>query len=309
MTRDESSRLLRLKANLERRAIIYDVIRSFFRSESFLEVETPLLMPAVAPERYIDPFAVSGWFLSTSPEMHMKRLLAAGYSKIFQLCHCFRKSERGQLHNPEFTMLEWYRVGADYLKIIDDTERLVLAVADKLGLGTTIRYQGKKINLTPPWPRITVREAFLNSAGWDPFKRLDAKRFDIDLVEKVIPSFDPKRPTVLLDYPAAMASLARLRPGNPPVAERAEVFIGGLELANAYSELTDAVEQEKRFREEIASMKREGKRDFAMPQRFLDVLPSLPECGGNALGVDRLVMLFCDAPSIDEVIPFPWEIV
>ncbi|TLM98702.1 EF-P lysine aminoacylase GenX, partial [bacterium] len=233
MTRDESSRLLRLKANLERRATICDVIRAFFRNEGFLEVETPLLVPVVAPERYIDPFAVSGWFLSTSPELHMKRLLAAGYSKIFQLCHCFRKSEQGQLHNPEFTMLEWYRVGADYMKIIDDTERLVLAIADKLGLGTTIRYQGKKVNLTPPWPRITVREAFLNSAGWDPFQRLDAKRFDIDFVEKVIPAFDPKRPTVLLDYPVAMASLARLRPGKPPLAERAEVFIGGLELANA----------------------------------------------------------------------------
>jgi lysyl-tRNA synthetase class 2 len=309
MTRDESSRLLRLKANLERRAIIYDVIRAFFLGEGFFEVETPLLVKAVAPEHFIEPFPVEGWFLSTSPELHMKRLLAAGYSKIFQICRCFRKSERGQLHNPEFTMLEWYRVGADYLEIINDTERLVLAIADKLGLGTAIRYRGKKINLTLPWPRITVREAFLNSAGWDPFKHLDAKRFDIDLVEKVMLGFGPKRPTVVLDYPATMASLARLRPGNPPVAERAEVFIGGLELANAYSELTDAAEQERRFKQEIASMKREGKRDFAMPERFLDAMVNLPQCGGNALGVDRLVMLFCDAASIEEVIAFPWDAV
>jgi lysyl-tRNA synthetase class 2 len=206
-------------------------------------------------------------------------------------------------------MLEWYRVGADYIQIIKDTEKLVLAIAARLGLGTIVRYQGKKIDLALPWPRITVREAFLNSAGWDPFVSLDSEKFDIDLVEKVIPCFDPKRPTVLLDYPAAMASLAKLRPGKPPVAERAEVFIGGLELANAYSELTDAAEQKKRFRQEIESIKKEGKRSPVMPRRFLKAMVNLPECGGNALGVDRLVMLFCDARSVDEVISFPWKIV
>jgi len=302
-------RLSRIKANLERRALIYDVIRAFFRSEGFLEVETPLLVPTVAPEKYIAPFAVNGWFLSTSPEMHMKRLLAAGYAKIFQICHCFRKSERGQLHNPEFTMMEWYRVGADYMGIIQDTERLVSTLANKLCSGLTIPYQGKKIDLAHPWPRITVRDAFLRSAGWDPFTRLDEERFEVDLVEKVIPSFDTVRPTVLLDYPVAMASLARLRPGSPPVAERAEVFIGGLELANAYSELNDAAEQEERFKQEIEILKREGKRSAVMPQRFLECLPDLPECGGIALGIDRLVMLFCDAAFIDEVIAFPWDVV
>lgn len=308
MAGDESLRLSRIKANLERRALIYDIIRAFFRSQGFLEVETPLQVPTVAPEKFIIPFTVNGWFLSTSPEMHMKRLLAAGYGKIFQICHCFRKSERGQLHNPEFTMLEWYRVGADYMQIIQDTERLLLALAGRLHLGTKIRYQGREIELASPWPRMTVREAFLHSAGWDPFDSLDEERFDVDLVEKVIPGFAPNRPTVLMDYPVEMASLARVRNGNPPVAERAEVFIGGLELANAYSELTNPAEQEKRFREEIESMKREGKRDFAMPYRFLDAMANLPECGGNALGIDRLVMLFCDAASIDEVIAFPWEI-
>jgi lysyl-tRNA synthetase class 2 len=309
MAEDESLRLSQIKANLERRALIYDVIRTLFRSEGFLEVETPLLVPTVAPEKYITPFTVNGWFLSTSPEMHMKRLLAAGYGKIFQICHCFRKSERGRLHNPEFTMLEWYRVGADYMQIIQDTERLVLTLANRLRLGTTIRYQGAEIDLVSPWPRITVRQAFLNSAGWDPFTRLDEERFEVDLVEKVIPSFDPSRPTVLMDYPVAMASLARLRPGNLPVAERAEVFIGGLELANAYSELTDAAEQERRFKQEIETLEREGKRGIVMPERFIESLSSLPECGGIALGVDRLVMLFCDASSIDEVVAFPWDAV
>ena len=309
MTLDESSRLLRIKANLERRLLIYDGIRNFFLGEGFLEVETPLLVKAVAPEHFIEPFPVDGWFLSTSPELHMKRLLAAGYSKIFQIFRCFRKSERGQLHNPEFTMLEWYRVGADYLQIIDDTERLMLATADKLGLDTTIRYQGKKINLTSPWPRITVREAFLNSAGWDPFDRPDSKRFDVDLVEKVVPSFTPNRPAVLMDYPMTMASLARIRPGKHQVAERAEVFIGGLEIANVYSELNDAAEQERRFKQEISTLEREGKRNVVLPQRFLESLLGLPECGGIALGIDRLVMLFCDSASIDEVIAFPWDAV
>ena len=309
MAEDESLRLTQIKANLKRRALIYDVIRTFFRREGFLEVETPLQVPTVAPEKYITPFTVNGWFLSTSPEMHMKRLLAADYSKIFQICHCFRKSERGRLHNPEFTILEWYRVGADYMQIIQDTERLVLTLAGRLRLGTTIRYQGAEIDLASPWPRITVREAFLNSAGWDPFEHLDEERFDVDLVEKVVPDFAANCPTVLLDYPVAMASLARIRTGNPPVAERAEVFIGGLELANAYSELTDAAEQKRRFKQEIDSLTLEGGNNIAMPQRFLDAVSKLPQCGGIALGIDRLVMLFCDAASIDEVIAFPWDVV
>jgi lysyl-tRNA synthetase class 2 len=206
-------------------------------------------------------------------------------------------------------MMEWYRVGADYMKIIDDTERLVSNLAQKLNHRSAVRYQGNEIDLIPPWPRVTVRDAFLRSAGWDPFVTLDEERFEVDLVEKVIPGFDPSRPTVLLDYPVAMASLARTRPGNPPVAERTEVFISGLELANAYSELTDAVEQEKRFKQEIEILKQDRERRVVMPQRFLDALPELPECSGIALGVDRLVMLFCDAASIDEVIAFPWDAV
>jgi lysyl-tRNA synthetase class 2 len=307
MAGDESLRLSKIKANLEYRALIYDVVRAFFRSEGFLEVETPLQVPTVAPEKYITPFTVNGWFLSTSPEMHMKRLLAAGYSKIFQICHCFRKSERGQLHNPEFTMLEWYRVGADYMQIIQDTEHLVLALASKLRMGTTIRYQGAEIDLVSPWPRMTVRQAFMDSAGWDPFDSLDEERFDVDLVEKVIPGFATNCPTVLMDYPVAMASLSRIRHGDPPVGERAEVFIGGLELANAYSELTDAAEQERRFKQEIEALEREGKYGITLPAKFLDSLSNLPMCGGVALGIDRLVMLFCDAASIDEVIAFPWD--
>lgn len=300
----EEARLRRIRPALERRARILDGIRAFFRQEGFLEVETPVLLPHVAPEEFIDPFGVGGWFLSTSPEMHMKRLLAAGSGDLFQVTRCFRRGERGRLHNPEFTMLEWYRGGAGYLKIIEDTERLVLEVAAGLGLGPAIRYQGRAIDLSRPWPRTTVREAFLRSAGWDPVSRLDPERFDLDLVDRVMPAFDPGRPTVLLEYPAANAAMARLKPGDPAVAERGEVFVGGMELANAYSELTDAGELERRFRE---ALRERGEGERPLPENFLRAVSRLPACGGIALGVDRLVMLLCDAAAIDDVVAFPFD--
>jgi lysyl-tRNA synthetase class 2 len=149
-----------------------------------------------------------------------------------------------------------------------------------------------------------VKDAFTKAAGWDPVIEHDARRFDTDFVERVLPSFNPRRPTVLVDYPAKMASLARLKPGDSAVAARAEVFIGGLELANAYSELADAAEQELRFREAIEQIRRERNEEAPMPRLFIESLPHLPACGGVALGVDRLVMLLCDAASIDEVMAF-----
>jgi len=261
-------------------------------------------MPAIAPEPHITPFTSEGWYLATSPELHMKRLLSAGYKRLFQLSRCFRRDERGRCHNPEFTMLEWYRAHADYAQVIRDTENLVMTLAERLGRGTTLEYQGQKIDIKPPWPRLTVREAFLKSAGWDPVAELDPRRFDTDLVTRVIPAFPQNHPTVLTDYPAAMASLARLKPDDPGVAERAEVFISALELANIYSELNDAREQEKRFREALEQIRQEQGRQMPMPERFLESVAYLPECGGAALGMDRLVMLLCDAGSIDEVIAF-----
>jgi elongation factor P--(R)-beta-lysine ligase len=168
MTEEESARLFRIKAKLERRALILEGVRAFFCREGFTEIETPLRVPAVAPEQYILPYTSEGWFLSTSPELQMKRLLSAGYEKIYQIGHCFRKEERGRHHNPEFTMIEWYRSGADYQQLIRDTEQLVLWLADRFRYGLTLSYQERKIDLTPPWPRITVREAYRRWAGWDP---------------------------------------------------------------------------------------------------------------------------------------------
>lgn len=289
---------------MQRRALIYKHTRDFFHKEGFLEVETPIRVPTVAPEAQIVPFQSEEWFLSTSPELHMKRLLAAGYGRLFQISRCFRKGERGRWHNPEFTLLEWYRAGADYRQMLHDTEQLIISLATEHHLGLTMRYRNQEIDLTPPWPRITVGEAFRRAVGWDPIADPDFSRFDADLVTKVIPSFALDRPTVLLDYPATMASLARLKPGEPGVAERAEVFVGGLELANIYSELRDTQEQERRFQKEIEQIGQEQGRQITMPRRFLEAVSHLPECGGIALGMDRLVMLFCDADSIDEVVAF-----
>jgi elongation factor P--(R)-beta-lysine ligase len=304
MIEDEQKRLARLKPNLERRALILLYIRQFFNEQGFLEIETPIRAPAIAPELFIVPFQSEDWFLAASPELHMKRLLSAGYEKLFQFSHCFRKGEKGRWHNPEFVMLEWYRKGADYLKIIDDTEKLVTTVARKLGMKKSIRYRGQEININSPWPKITVRDAYLKSAGWDPVALNDPERFDIDFIEKVLPSFAPTRPTVLIDYPAPQAALARIKTQNPLVAERAEVFLGGLELANAYSELADAKEQTRRFRETIEQIQKERGEKIPLPEQFLNAMERLPECGGIALGIDRLVMLFCDADSIDDVMAF-----
>jgi lysyl-tRNA synthetase class 2 len=156
MAPEESDRLARIKNKLECRTSILNGIRAFFCRQGFIEIDTPLRVPAVAPEQYISPYTSEGWFLSTSPELQMKRLLSAGYEKIFQICHCFRRDERGRHHNPEFTMLEWYRTGADYRQIIRDTEELIVELAVQTGSGPSMEYQGRKIDLTIPWPRISV---------------------------------------------------------------------------------------------------------------------------------------------------------
>ncbi len=307
MALEESRRLYSIKSRLECRAKIIDGIRAFFARENFLEIDTPLRVPAVAPEQFIHPYTSEGWFLSTSPELQMKRLLSAGYERIFQICHCFRRDERGRHHNPEFTMLEWYRTGADYHQIISDTENLVAFLAEKFGLGSFLTYQGQRIDLRLPWPRVSVKQAYTGWAGWDPFVDFSGIRFDDDLVDKVIPHFPAHRPTVITDYPRECAALARLKPGSLDIAERAEIFIAGLELANGYSELTDPVEQEKRFKSEMSEMLKTSK-PAVWPDKFIEAVKDLPECAGIALGVDRLVMLLTDSAAIDEVIAFPSDL-
>jgi elongation factor P--(R)-beta-lysine ligase len=307
MPLDESSRLSGIKAKLERRSLIVNGVRAFFCSQGFIEIDTPLRVPAIAPEQFILPYTSESWFLSTSPELQMKRLLSAGYEKIFQICHCFRKDERGRNHNPEFTMLEWYRANADYNKIIRDTEELVLNLSTRFGTGSLLIYMNKKIDLSLPWPRITVREAYLRWAGWDPFIDFDGQKFDDDMVDKIIPNFPSDRPAIILDYPADCASLARLKPDDSRVAERAEVFIGGLEIANGFSELNDPLEQNKRFKHDIALMRQAGK-PAVLPEKFLAAIATMPESSGIAIGIDRLVMLLCNTDTIDDVMAFPSDL-
>jgi elongation factor P--(R)-beta-lysine ligase len=305
---DEYRRLTSIRDHLIRRSLVFQNTRSFFTDRGFLEVETPVRVPTVAPEQYIVPYASDGWFLATSPELWMKRLLASGYPRLFQISRCFRKGELGRTHNPEFTMLEWYRINSHYQEMMSDTQQLVSEIARDLGFGRHIPYLDTQIDLALPWEEITVREAFLKSAGWDPISSPNDERFDVDLVSKVIPGFPKDRPVILKGYPASMASLARLNENDPRIAERAEVFVGGLEIANAYSELNDPEEQVRRFEKEITLINQVGGK-ASLPQKFIDCLASLPACGGIALGMDRLVMLFCNTASIHEVLAFSAETV
>lgn len=298
-------RLRRLRPILELRGRILRAIREFFLERGFLEVETPVKVSAPAPELHIEPEPAGEKWLRTSPEIHMKQLVAAGYERIFQIGPCFRRGEHGRLHRPEYTMLEWYRAGADYLDALADTKAMILHVA-RAALNTTrLIRDGEEIFLDPVWEYITVREAFRAYAGWDPILEYSADRFDVDWVDKVLPSLPRNVPVVLADFPLSAAAFARAKPGHEGVAERWELFIGGIELANAYTELTDAEEQAKRFEEWNRQRAESGRAVFKPDENFLAALEEgLPACAGVALGVDRLVLLMAGASSLAEIIPF-----
>ncbi len=293
-----------ISGNLALRAEIVSAVRAYFAGEDFLEVETPVRIPAPLPEAHIDPVPADGGYLQTSPEACMKRLLAAGYPKIFQICRCFRKAERGSRHLPEFTLLEWYAAGEDYRHLMARSEKLIGHVARRLHRSGKITYGPHEIDLRPPWPRLTVEEAFARHAGISLAGALEQERFDEVLALEVEPKLGLVRPVFLCDYPAACAALARRKPERPEVAERFELYIAGLELCNGFSELTDAAEQRRRFENEIDRRRQEGLPSLSMPEPFLAALKNVPSAAGNALGIDRLVMLFADAETIDEVAAF-----
>lgn len=286
------------------RSRLLHALRSFFHERGFAEVETPVRLAAPALELHIDAEPAGDHWLRTSPELHMKRLLAGGLENIFQLGPCFRRGERGDRHHPEYTMLEWYRARADYTDILADTKALIASCAQAVLGRTDLMYRGRPIALLPRWERFTVADAFQRWAGWNPVERWDAERFDLDLVEKVEPSLPRDVPVVLTDYPAAAAALARRKPSDPRVAERWELYIGGLELANAYSELTDPAEQRARFEACARDRRALGKEVYPLDEAFLGALATMPPAGGIALGVDRLAMLFADAATLDEVMAF-----
>ncbi|MGE3279262.1 MAG: EF-P lysine aminoacylase GenX [Candidatus Altimarinota bacterium] len=349
------------KETFIQRARILDLIREWFRKEGFLEVETPLMVKHPGMEPHLNLFSSQfvsedgqysdKRYLHTSPEYSMKKLLGAGFDKIFQLTKVFRNGELGNAdflgctggkagevnycvqplgenesrHNPEFTMLEWYRGNAGYENIMDDCESMFKYIVQYLpreAVPTSIRQL-----VEGEWERLSVKEAFQRYAGLD----LDSLREEKDLraaVEKkgyelgvhytwddlfflillneIEPHLGKEKPQFLIDYPASQAALARKKADDPFYAERFELYINGLELCNAFGELVDPVEQRKRLEEEWQQRKDMGKETYPLDEMFLEALKTMPPSGGNALGIDRLVMVLLGKKSIEEVLLFPW---
>ncbi len=294
------------------RAALFSAVRLFFTANGFLEVDTPIRQPVIIPESNIIPLAADGQYLQTSPELCMKRILAAGCSRIFQICPCFRKDERGRRHLEEFTMLEWYRRDADYHALMTDCEDLLQSVVGRLAeilpdLSVPEMSESGGLDLAAPWPRLTVEEAFRRYSPLSLDQAMAGDCFEEVLVEFVEPHLGVRSPVFLLDYPAELASLARKKAEEPARAERFELYLNGIELANGFSELTDADEQRQRFRHELDLIERSGRRPAGMPERFLDDLDRLPSAAGIALGLDRLLMLLMGQHEISEVVSFAPE--
>jgi len=292
------------------RAALFRCVREYFFTRGFLEVDTPLRQPVLIPERYIVPIAAEGQYLHTSPELCMKRLLAAGCRDIFQICPCFRKNERGRRHLEEFAMLEWYRSGADYRHLMLDCEDLLQYLIEALPEPHSSRSADKsraamaRSLLRVPAARLTVEEAFSRFAPMSLARALAEERFDEVLTEHVEPCLGTDGPLFLLDYPRELASLAKVDPARPFVAERFELYLSGIELANGFSELTDSAEQRQRFEQEIETIGRLQQREQVMPERFLEDLDRLEGAAGIAFGLDRLLMLLLGKTDINEVVTF-----
>ena len=293
-----------IRKNLTLRSRILHFIRCFFLENDYIEVETPVRIPAPAPEVHIDAQPSGNWYLQTSPELCMKQLLAAGYPRIFQVCRVFRQKERGRKHLPEFSLLEWYAAGMDYNGMMAVCEDLISMVAEKIGFGRAIHYKTDCIDLAGPWDRLTVEAAFASYASICLEAALAEDRFDEILAEEIEPFLGRNKPVFLYDYPASKAALSRLKRDNPAFGERFELYISGIEICNAFSELNDAAEQRDRFEAEDRVRRKMGKTAYPLPEVFLEMLPHMPPCAGNAMGLDRLVMIFADAGEIDEVTAF-----
>lgn len=281
-----------------------DAVRGFFRQAGFLEVETPVRIPAPAPEAHIDAQESGGWFLQTSPELCMKRLLTSGFNKIFQICRCFRKGERGDRHLPEMTLLEWYAAGWTYLDLMDQCESLIGYLALRMGLGRRLIYQGHTVDLVRPWDRLSVDAAFRRFGGVTAQQALERDCFDEIMGLEIEPRLGLDRPVFLYDYPVQTGALARIKPSDPRLVERFELYLAGMELCNAFSELTDSLEQRARFEAQNQRRRGKGSEAYPIPEPFLRDLEAMPPAAGNALGLDRLVMLFTNSPTIDEVVAF-----
>ncbi len=296
---------------LHERARICGDVRRFFEAHGFLEVQTPIMVPSPGLDLHLDAFEVAGGdrgiprFLMTSPEYQMKRLLAEGLPRIYQIAPCFRRGERGERHNPEFTMLEWYRSNATIEDVIGDTEQLVAAIT-----GGAVRLGERTIDLKPPLERLSVCDAFARFAGWSMEETLDAAARDEDryfraMVEKIEPALERcERGVLLLDYPASQASLARKKPSDERLAERFELHVAGVELCNGFGELVDPVEQRQRLLQDQETRRARGLPVYPIDEAFVSALARLPPSAGNALGLDRLVALATGRTTIGEVMAF-----
>ncbi len=297
---------------IQQRARIYRQVRAFFDARECLEVDTPLLSPSTNTDANIESIKASSLgqtlYLQTSPEFAMKRLLAAGSGSIYQVCHAFREGEKGRRHNPEFTLLEWYRIGFDYQQLMDEMEMLIDDVSDELN-----QYQ-----------RISYRQLVLDHIGVDidKIELLDLReRVDklvpgtrsaeldvdqcLDLLISLIIAPEMKGYVFVYDYPVSQAALARVKMSNPTVAERFELFYNGLELANGFSELCDSPQQRQRFEKDNNRRLGAGLEPYPIDELLLSALSSgLPECAGVAIGLDRLLMVLLGKDSIDQVLSF-----
>ncbi len=318
----------RRRRGVAMRTRVESAIREFFLGRAFLETRTPLLVPSPGMEPHIRPFKIDGLgsYLPTSPEFAMKRLLAGGLERIFQICPAFRDEPESITHHPEFTMLEWYRAYAGYEDIMRDTEELFDFLAQKIHGKPVVRFQGQEISVAAPWPRLRVRDLFRDRAGIELTEVKDAARFAELCRDRGLPA-DPLRedwddlyfkiwlnliePTLPADravfvtrYPASQAALSVIDsdPDGSRWARRFEAYAGGLELGNAFEELTDPTEQRKRFEKDMDLRERLYGATFPrspLDEGFLHSLSEgMPPAGGIAMGVDRIVMLLADEPDI-----------
>ena len=297
---------------IRQRARVYSQIRTFFNTRGCLEVDTPPLMPTTSTDINIASISVAGnnrvQYLQTSPEYAMKRLLAAGSGSIFQICHAFRQGEAGRLHNPEFSLLEWYRCGYDYHTLMDEIELLVTTLSLSRCSFRRIGYR----ELFRQSLQLDIEAASLEELREQCSQRVpgtDASGFDSDqcldllLAMAIAPGLQGY--LFVYDYPISQAALARANPNDSSVAERFELFHNGIELANGFSELTDAGQQRARFEQDNQARRERGLPQLEIDERLLAALESgIEDCAGVALGLDRLLMILLDLDSIDQVLTF-----
>lgn len=302
---------------LKARSRLLMQLRAFFSSRGYTEVETPVLAHSGTVDPNIDCITCADGqlFLHTSPEFAMKRLLAAGSGPIYQICHVFRRDEKGRLHNPEFSMLEWYRTGIDHSGLMDEFESLlqeitVLAPGARCKRFSYAEVFAGYLKIDPHTASATELEDCAISQGITVQGAIDSRDAWLDLLmgEIIGPGLGNDAPCFVYDYPASQSALARIRESEPPVAERFELYWQGVELANGFHELSDAGEQRRRFEADVELRRQRSLVTPPVDERFLAALEhGLPDCAGVALGIDRLLMLMLGRESVAEVMSFDWE--